>query len=114
MSSRGSSDSVGVAGGVFDALAAALDGVAGVEWWRLSEGELGRAAGLLHRAESRCAAGGVAVLAEAVERGAHLSCGHKDGARWYRALVAVTPSVAKGRSVLAAAFGTLASPVVGL
>jgi Domain of unknown function (DUF222) len=114
MSSRGLSDSVGVAGEAFDVLAAALDGVAGVEWWRLSEAELGRAAALLHRAESRCAAGGVAVLAEAVERGAPISCGQKDGARWYRALVPVTPSVAKGRSVLAAAFGTLAKPAVGL
>jgi hypothetical protein len=114
MSSRGLVRSAGVASEAFAALAAALDGVAGVEWWRWSEPELAEAVAAVHRAESRCAAAGVAVLAEAVGRGMPLSCGHKDGARWLRSQVPVTPSVAKARSVLAEAFGTAAKPCADL
>jgi Domain of unknown function (DUF222) len=61
--------------------------------------------------ESRCAAAGVAVLAEAGGRGLPVAAGAKDAAGWLRALTPVTPGVAKIRGDLAAAFGTAAEPV---
>jgi Domain of unknown function (DUF222) len=114
MSSRGLADSVGGASDAFAVLFAALDGLADVEWWRLSDEELARVAESVHRAESRCASAGVAVLAEAVERGVPALCGHRDGARWLRALVPVTPQQAKARAALAEALGTAARPAEDL
>lgn len=87
-----------------------LDAVTSAGWWRLSDAQLGEAVGVFHRAESRCAAAQVAVVAEAVERGVPVTAGHKDGARWLRSLVPVTPAVARARAVLAQAFGTTSRP----
>jgi hypothetical protein len=106
MSSRGAVGDQQSVGEAFALLPLVLDTVTEAEWWRLLEAELAEAVAAFHRAESRCAAGGVAVVAEAVGRGVPVSCGQKDGARWLRSLVPVIPSVAKARA-------GLADPVLG-
>jgi hypothetical protein len=110
MCSRGAADELLSADEAFALLPRVMAALTSAEWWRRSEAELAEAVTAFHRAESRCAAGGVAVVAEAVSRGVPLSCGQKDGARWLRSLVPVIPSVAKARAALAEAFGTAAKP----
>ena len=110
MSSRGA---VAEELSVDDALALlprVLDALTGGQWWRRSDGELADFVRLFARAESRCAAAGVSVLAEAAGRGLPVAAGAKDGAGWFRGLVAVTPGVARARAGLAAALGTAAEP----
>ena len=75
-----------------------------------NEGRYKDSADLFARAESRCAAAGVLVLAEAAGRGLHVAAGAKDGAGWFRGLVPVTPAQARARAALAEAFGTAAKP----
>jgi len=101
MSSRGAVQVGGHAGAAFAALTAALDEVGQVEWWQCSDGELAELVRVCGRAESRCAAAGVAVLAEAAGRGLPVAAGAKDGAGWFRGLVPVTPGVARARAGLA-------------
>jgi hypothetical protein len=111
MSSRGAVEQVELS--VDDALALlprVLDALTGAEWWRCSDAELADLVRVLARAESRCAAAGVAVLAEASGRGLPVQGGAKDGAGWFRGLVPVTPALARARAGLAAAFGTAAAP----
>src|SRR3954452_19975137 len=110
MSSRGAVGETLSADEAFALLPQVLKALTNAEWWRWSEAELAEAVAAFHRAESQCAAGGVAVIAEAVSRGVPVSCGQKDGARWVRSLVPVIPSVAKARAALADAFGPAAKP----
>ena len=114
MSSRGTSIVDGGAAGAVAALDAAVDGLQSLELWRLGDADLAGLVGVAHRVESRCAALGVAVLGEAVERGLPAAEGAKDGAGWLRGLVPVTPSTASARAGLAAALGTAAKPVAEL
>src|SRR4051794_10672856 len=114
MSSRGA---VAGALSVDDAIALlprVLDSLTAAPWWQRSDAELAQFVRLFARGESRCAAAGVAVLAEAGERGLPVAAGAKDAAGWFRGLVPVTPGVAKIRGDLASAFGTAAEPAPGL
>src|SRR4051794_34916611 len=82
MSSRGAVGETLSADEALALLPHVLKAMTTAEWWRRSEDELAEAVVAFHRAESQCAAAGVAVVAEAVSRGVPVSCGQKDGARW--------------------------------
>src|SRR5580765_6517069 len=91
-----------------------LDALTGAEWWRRSDAELAALVRVFARGESRCAAAGVAVRAEASGRGLPAAAGARDGAGWFRGLVPVTPAAARARAGLAAGVGTAAAPNVDL
>src|SRR6476619_7021843 len=110
MSSRGLAEGFGVAEGAMVALTAVLDRATQVGWWQLSDDQLCQAMIMFAGFEARCAAAGVAVLAEAAERGLQFVAGAKRPAEWFRGLVPVTPQVARQCEVLAEAFGTAAHP----
>ena len=99
----------GGAGQASAALSTALDQAGQVEWWRHSDAELAEAVKLFARAESRCAAAGVAVLAEAAERACRWSRGPGRGEAG-SGVWSVTHAVAKQQADLAGAFGTAAKP----
>src|SRR5580765_4576708 len=110
MSSRGAVQEELTVDDALALLPRVLDALTGADWWRRSDGELAECVRLFARGESRCAAAGVAVLAEASGRGLPAAAGAKDGAGWFRGLVPVTPAAARARAGLAAAFGTAANP----
>ena len=87
-----------------------LDRARGIPWWRQTDADLGRAIAAFHRAESCCAAAGVAALGEAIGRGLPAAEGARGGGEWFRGLVPVQPRAAKARSDLAEAFGSAAKP----
>ena len=83
------------------ALARALDEVAAVPLWQLSEVELGAAVEQLARVEARLQAAQVAVLGEAMARGVPGERGAKSAGGWLRQHVALTPAAAASRARLA-------------
>jgi hypothetical protein len=82
-------------------LPAVLAGMAGTQWWRLSEAEVTARAGLLGRSENQVVATQVAAVGEAVQRGMHTRAGHKTGGAWLRGIVPLTPHAAHQRGALA-------------
>ncbi len=114
MSSRGAVEGALSVDDAVGLLPRVLDTLASASCWQCSDDELAEFVRLFARSESRCAAAGVAVLAEADGRGLPVAAGAKDAAGWLRALAPVTPGVAKIRGDLASAFGTAAKPVPGL
>src|SRR5580765_4288264 len=98
MSSQGVAGASGAADEVLAELAAVLDRAREIPWWRQTDADLGRAIAAFHRAESCCAAAGVAALGEAIGRGLPAADGVRGGGEWFRGLVPVQPRAAKARS----------------
>jgi hypothetical protein len=110
MSSQGVAGVSGPAGEVLAALEAVLAQAREIAWWQQSDADLATAIAGLHRAETCCAAAGVAALGEAIGRGLPTADGARGGGEWFRGLVPVMPRAAKARADLAEAFGTAAQP----
>jgi hypothetical protein len=110
MSSAGVVEGGSSAGEAFAGLAAALAGLAEVEWWRLSDAELAAAAVFMHGCESRVAAAATFAVGEVIGRGLPVAAGARTGGQWLRGLVPIAPGAARARADLAEAFGPEAEP----